>query len=45
MDNFNLMNNFPSNLNKGDTIFYIPKGDLHRVIKGNSNLTIKIYKK
>ena len=34
----------PFELNKGDK-FFIPKGDLHRVIKGNSNLTIKIYKK
>ena len=34
----------PFELNKGDK-FFIPKGDLHRVIKGNGKLTIKSIKK
>ena len=41
---FQFDEHLPFELNKGDK-FFIPKGDLHRVIKGNSNLTIKIYKK
>ena len=38
---FQFDNEFPFKLNEGDKIF-IPKNTYHRIIKGNSNLKIKI---